>query len=210
MEAERLANSGVFPLPDRQAGDVKGKVHLATDPATDDSASLRDAPDGIGRRHLSPSGAWLRGLFPLGLLGALLLAALLGVFGGTRDPTVTTRANGVLLSVDAPRTIRSGMILEIDIEVASTRPIAKPVVTISGSYLNNLSFNTIIPEASRASFANGAVGLQYDALKAGDRLEVKLDGQVNPPLAGENDGKIAILDDKTVLAERPVRLRVFP
>ena len=152
----------------------------------------------------------MRGFVPIAVLGALLAAALLGAFGGTADPQVTTESNGAKLTVEGPRTLRSGMILEIDVMVEAERPITKPVVTISGSYLRNLSFNSIIPDASEAEFDNGTVMLSYAALKAGERLQVKLDGQVNPALVGENDGEVAILDDKTVLAVQPVRLRVFP
>lgn len=170
----------------------------------------RGLPDGIAARHLEPGGGQLRGLVPAFLLGALLLAALLGLFGGTPDPTVGAQANGVRLTVTAPRTLRSGMILEIDIAVDAMRPIAKPVVAISGAYLRNLSFNSIIPDASQAGFENGEVTLQYGALKPGDRLQVKMDGQVNPPLVGENRGVVEVRDDKSVLVRRPVRLRVFP
>ena len=174
------------------------------------SAARPTLPDGIDPRHFDSSGGELRGFIPLAVLGALLLAALLGTFGGTSDPQVTAEGDGARLAVEAPQTLRSGMILEIDIVVDAKRPIAKPVVAMSGSYLRNLSFNSIIPAASEAKFDNGTVRLTFDALKAGDRLQVKLDGQVNPALLGENAGTVAILDDKTVLAARPVRLRVFP
>jgi hypothetical protein len=184
---------------------------LAQKPAdADGDAKQGKPPDGITRRHLEASGGLLRGFLPLGILGALLLAALLGLFGGTPDPTVSSRGNQVLLTVEAPRTLRGGMILEIDIGVATGRAIAKPVVAISGSYLRELSFNSTIPEPSQAEFTNGMVMLQYDALQAGDRLQVKMDGQVNPTLIGVNEGAVELRDDKTVLVRRPVRLRVFP
>lgn len=167
-------------------------------------------PDGIAARHFDSSGGVLRGFVPIAVLGALLLAALLGAFGGTPDPRVTAEGNGARLTVEGPRTLRSGMMLEIDIIVDAARPIANPVVAISGSYLRHLSFNSVIPAASEAKFENGTVMLSYGELKAGDRLQVKMDGQVNPSLVGENAGEVAILDDKTVLAVRPVSLRVFP
>jgi hypothetical protein len=167
-------------------------------------------PDGIAARHFTDSGGWWRGFVPIAVLGALLAAALFGVFGGTADPRVIAEGKGVRLAVEAPRTLRSGMILEIDIAVDADRPVARPVVAISGSYLHNLSFNSVIPAAKEATFVNGTVTLGYGPLNAGDRLQVKLDGQVNPPLIGDNDGEVAILDGTTVLAARPVRLRVFP
>jgi hypothetical protein len=167
-------------------------------------------PDGITARHFVESSGLLRGLLPVFLLGALLLAAMLGVFGGTRDPQVSAEGDGARLTVTAPRTLRSGMILEVGIDVTVGRPIAQPVVAISGSYLHELSFNSIIPEASQAEFENGTLTLHYDALQPGDRLHVKMDGQVNPPLIGETDGIIAVRDGDTVLAQRPVSLWVFP
>ena len=180
------------------------------DNAGQENAAATALPDGIASRHFVESGGLLRGFLPIAVLGTLLLAALLGVFGGTADPQVSAESNGARLTVTAPRTLRSGMILEIDIAVTTARPIAKPVVVISGSYLHDLSFNSIIPDASQAAFQNGKITLQYDALAPGDRLDVKLDGQVNPPLVGVNRGVVEIRDDKTVLAEQPVSLRVFP
>lgn len=172
--------------------------------------ALAEFPDGIAPRHLAGSSGFLRGFVPIAALGSLLLAALLGVFGGTSDPQVRAAGNGVDLTVTAPGTLRSGMILEVDIAISTTRPIAKPVIVISGTYLHNLSFNSIIPDASQAAFDDGQVTLQYDALQPGQRLQVKLDGQVNPSLVGENQGVVQVRDYKMVLVERPVSLRVFP
>jgi len=54
-----------------------------------------------------------------------------GVFGGHRNDTLRQVANGVDLSVSAPRTLRNGEFLEIRIDIAARRPIAQPAIAIS-------------------------------------------------------------------------------
>jgi hypothetical protein len=200
------------PQPTNNRGDASRRAEALASQQTagNDERENTGMPDGIAPRHFVRSSGLLRGFLPIFLLGALLLAALFGVFGGASDPQVSAEGNGARLTVTAPRTLRSGMILELDIDVSAGRAIAQPVVAISGSYLHELSFNSIIPQASQAAFENGTLTLHYDALQPGDRLHVKMDGQVNPPLIGENDGVISIRDGETVLARRPVSLWVFP
>jgi hypothetical protein len=200
------------PQSTKNRGDAPGREEaLATQQAAENERrGTTGMPDGIAPRHFVRSSGLLRGFLPIFLLGALLLAALLGLFGGTPDPQVSAEGKGARLNITAPRTLRSGMILELDIDVRARRPIAQPVVAISGSYLHQLSFNSIIPQASQAEFENGTLTLHYDALRPGDRLHVKMDGQVNPSLIGGNDGMISIRDGDAVLARRSVSLWVFP
>lgn len=173
-------------------------------------AQLKGAPDGISRQHAEPRSNFVRGFLPVFVLGALLLAALLGLFGGGHDPTVTALANGVRLSFTAPQTLRNGMFFEIDAAISTDRAIAKPVLAISGSYLTDITVNTELPEPKDMGFEDGQLTLTFPPMKAGDRLLVKLDGQVNPSLVGGKSGVVAIRDDKAVLAQHPIGLWVFP
>ena len=175
-----------------------------------EAAARMGLPDGISRHHIDGRQGMLRGILPVVLLGGLLLAALLGAFGGTRNPTLGASGDGASLTIDAPRTLRSGMFFEIDIVVDARRAIAKPVVAISRSYLHDLTINTHLPEPEEMGFEDGRFTMTFPAMEPGDRLMVKIDGQVNPTLIGVNRGTIAIRDDRLELASRAVSLRVLP
>jgi hypothetical protein len=175
-----------------------------------DAAARMGLPDGISRHHIEGRQGMLRAVLPVVLLGGLLLAALLGAFGGTKDPTLGASGDGASLTIGAPRTLRSGMFFEIDIVVDARRAIAKPVVAISRSYLHDLTVNTHLPEPEEMGFEEGRFTMTFPAMQPGDRLVVKIDGQVNPTLIGVNRGTIAIHDDKLELASRAVSLRVLP
>jgi hypothetical protein len=177
----------------------------------EDSSRGYAAPDGISRRHLEGFAVGLlRGFVPLVILGALLVAALLGVFGGQPNPVVTTAANGARLTIKAPRVLRNGVFFEIRMTVEASRPIARPVIAISDSYLKDLTINTVLPDPASEGSEEGLLTLSYGAMKPGDRSAVKIDGQINPPLVGRNAGSIAIRDGRQVLVRRPVSLKVFP
>ncbi len=167
-------------------------------------------PEGISQEHVEGKPGMLRGFLPVFILGALLLAAMLGLFGGGHDPTVSAEGRVAKISVTAPQKIRNGEFFEIDIVVSARRPIAKPVVAISSGYLFDVTVNTHIPEPKDMGFEDGQFRLEYPAMKAGDQLLVKLDGQVNPTLVGQNSGQVSVLDDKTPLVRRPVHLWVYP
>ena len=183
---------------------------MANDHLNQSWEASSDRPDGIAPRHFERGGEWLRGIVPISLLGAVLLAALLGLFGGGRDSTSSVAESGARLSITAPRTLRNGMFFEIVIIADARRAIAKPVIAISGSYLFDLTINSSIPQASEESFKGGNVAMTYQALQPGERLQVKLDGQVNPTLVGVNRGKIVLRDGSTELASQQVSLKVFP
>lgn len=173
--------------------------------------SMPAPPDGITGRHLSGGGVGIaRGLVPLLLLACLLGTALLGVFGGAPSPVIAARGSAATLAVKAPQILRNGVFFEIRLGIEARQPIAKPVVAISQDYLRDVTLNTQLPEPADMDSEQGLLTMTFPAMKAGDRLEVKLDGQINPSLVGQNKGLIAVRDDRAVLAQVPVALWVFP
>jgi len=169
-------------------------------------------PDGISEDHLDEPPRHTIHATWLGLLGlgAILAAALSGIFGGHSNDTLNQTANGVALSVSAPRTLRSGEFFEMRIALETSRRIAQPTLAISPGSLRGLTINTIMPAPAGEAFGKDAFLLEFDPLAPDDRLEVKIDGQSNPTLLGGTAGRLELRDGEAVLASVPLTIRVLP
>lgn len=169
-------------------------------------------PDGISEKHVRTDGrfAQCKGILSLIGLGGLLLAALSGVMGGSKNPELRRSGPSATISVTAPEILRNGEFFELRIAIEAKRLIPQPTVGVSSSYWRDLTINTMIPAADKESFADGVFQFQYPALNAGDRLEIKIDGQVNPTLFGGTKGFISLSDDETEMERIPLTLRVLP
>lgn len=166
-------------------------------------------PDGIEPRHTRPGALGWR-LLPVLALGALLLLALSGALGGRPNPVVTGRSAAADLAFKAPVILRNGEFFEMRVTARASQPIAKPVLAVSATYLHDLTINSFIPAASKEGYEDGMFVFEFEPLPAGKELQVKLDGQVNPPLVGVNAGALQLRDDKQVLVTLRPQLRVLP
>lgn len=168
-------------------------------------------PDGIEGHHLEAGKRpWLRPWIAPAVLGALLLGALLGLFGGAPYPTLRDEQQRAALAMTAPRVLRNGEFFEIKLRVEARGAIAKPRIAVTPAYWRHLTINTMIPAPSEEGYEDGRFTFAFEPLEAGQSLELKIDGQINPARFGNSSGAVTLLDDKSVLAELPVHLRVLP
>ena len=169
-------------------------------------------PDGLDARHADPSRmiarqfAWLA----LFVLAALLTAAMLGLFGGQPSPVRAAEGPAARLIVQTPRVLRNGEFFETRIRIEARRAIAKPVLAVSASYWRDITINTTHPEAASETARAGMLEFEYDPLQPGEVLDIKIDGQINPPLFAGNRGRIELRDDAAPIAAIPLSLRVMP
>ena len=176
----------------------------------------RDFPSGLAPRHFEPKRhlpGFLKGRatpFSLILLGAILLAALLGVFGGTPYAQRTVESGDAALTVIAPEVLRDGMFFEMRFEVVAKRDIAEPVLAVESTLWRDVTINTFIPAPTGEEYKNGAFHFTFPALEAGDRMIAKVDGQINPSLVASTEGEIAIFDGESRLVGTPYALKVYP
>lgn len=167
-------------------------------------------PDGIDPAHAEPrNGGWRRWIVVL-LLAAIMLAALLGAFGGGKARPVVATREAAQLEVRTPRVIRNGMFFETQIRVTARAPIEKAVVAVDAGLWRDMTINTMIPAPSEESFKDGAFRFDYGPLKPGETLEIKIDGQINPPLFAGTRGTVAVLDGERQLAATPLEITVLP
>lgn len=166
-------------------------------------------PDGLAPRNQAEHGGkwnWLS----LAVLSALMLAALLGAFGGGKFPVRVAEAEAARLDVAAPAIIRNGEFFEMRVRVHARRPIAKAELVVPVGLWRDMTINTMVPAASEEKAEQGAFRFDYGELKAGDVLDIKIDGQINPPLFAGTRGAIGVADGERMLAQVPLHIRVLP
>ena len=170
-------------------------------------------PDGIVPAHADPATGTDRGRrrwLALILLSALMIAALLGVFGGGKARPLTTTTHAATLEVRTPRVVRNGVFFETLVRVTARAPIEKAVIAVDATLWRDMTINTMIPAPSEESVKDGGFRFDYGPLKPGETLDIKIDGQINPPLFAGTEGKIAVLDGERPLAAIPLHITVLP
>lgn len=169
-----------------------------------------DYPQGLEAKHLRPSGVAFRAWFPLLLLAAIVTFAMLGLFGGGPAPWTRVSAPAAELRIHAPRTLRSGVFFEMNVMVIARDDLTDATVAIRPELWRDMTINTTLPEPGEQEFRDGMIRFRYGPLKAGERIEAKFDGQVNPQLFGGTRGEVALLDGDRRLASVPLHIRVLP
>lgn len=167
-------------------------------------------PDGIDPAHAEPRGGGWRRWIAILLLAAIMLAALLGAFGGGKARPAIVESNAIRLEIRTPRVIRNGEFFETHIHVTAHAPVTKAVVAVDADLWRDMTINTMIPAPSDESFKDGAFEFDYGPLRAGETLAIKIDGQINPPLFAGTRGRIALFDGKRELAALPLHITVLP
>jgi hypothetical protein len=160
-------------------------------------------PRTAGATTLSTGG------FALAVLGLIVIAALLDVFGQETTTTVAARRKGVL-SVKAPAQLRSGLLFQARFEIHSKQRLAHPKLALSPGWLEGMTLNTTIPEPlSETSDPNGLT-LEFEPLPAGQTLVVWTSWQVNPTNVGRRSEDTTLFDGPTQIASADRTLTVFP
>lgn len=139
-----------------------------------------------------------------------MLAALLGAFGGGKARNVVADSAAATLEVHTPRVLRNGLFFETRIQATAKAPLADAVIVVPASLWRDMTINTMIPAPSEEKAEKGAFRFSYGAMKPGDMLDIKIDGQVNPPLFAGNRGTIELHDGERMLVRAPVEITVLP
>ena len=167
-------------------------------------------PDGIDPMHAEPRGGAWRRWIAIMLLAGVMIAALLGTFGGGKARPLIVESPGARLEVATPRTIRNGEFFETRLRVAARAPIGKTVIAVEAGLWRDMTINTMIPAPGEESFKDGAFRFDYGPLAAGETLDIKIDGQINPPLFAGTRGRIAVFDGERELTGVPLHITVLP
>ncbi len=155
---------------------------------------------------------WDRHASPISILvlGALLLAAVLGFTGGQPSPPRTADFGAARLTVKTPAIIRNGEFFETDVTLTANAPLGDAVIAVTPTLWRDMTVNTMIPAPVEESFEDGRFHFSYGPLEPGERLRVKIDGQINPPLFAGTQGDIAVFDGERRIGAIPLRIKVLP
>ena len=169
-------------------------------------------PDGLAASHAAPRRGLHAnaGLVSIVVLGALMLAALSGVLAGARSTARVVEAPAARIVVQTPERLRNGEFFETRLSVTARADIADATIAVPATLWRDMTINTMIPAAGEEAFQDGAFRFRYGPLKADDTLELKFDGQINPPLTLGTSGEFALYDGDRRLGAVPMRIRVLP
>jgi hypothetical protein len=168
-------------------------------------------PDGISPEHAHPSARRRHPrLLTSLILTALMAAALAGVFGGGKAPPVIADSPEATLRVHTNRVLRSGLFFETRIRITAHADLADATLLLTPSLWRDMTINSIEPQAASEDFKGGAFRFHYGKLAAGKLLDIKIDGQINPPLFRGTRGKIALADGDPSLVSIPLHITVLP
>ena len=144
------------------------------------------------------------------VLVIFIVLALLNVFG-QRPSTASATASGVTLRVDTPSTLRGGLIYQTRVDISTQRPIARPVITLDGGWLDGMTLNSVQPGPASQSSGHGGATFQYAPLRAGQTLTVWFEWSVNPTHVQWRDPRtITVGDGGTQLVSETSTMTVFP
>ncbi len=167
-------------------------------------------PHGIDESHANEASNRHASWWRLGLLALILGFALSGLLGGAPAPTERVDTAAATLAVNTPDRLRNGMFFETRVAVVAKRPIADAVIAFPAGYWRDLTINTAIPAPTEEEYSDGEFRFHFGPLAAGERLEYKIDGQINPARLGGSGGRVRLLDGEAELAAMTLELTVIP
>lgn len=151
---------------------------------------------------------WFRWVL-LTLLFALLIAALLNVFG-QRSSTSETVAPTATLTIRSPTTLRSGLVFQTRLRILASREIEDAVVVLSPDWLEGITLNTMEPSPLGEASKDGLLSLDLGHIRQGQTYTLYLQMQVNPTTFGTRTQQTSLFDGKTLLLTTKRDVTIFP
>jgi hypothetical protein len=142
-------------------------------------------------------------------MGALVAAALLGVFG-QRPDTARLAAPAATFEVQSPARLRGGLLFQVRFTVAAHRVIERPTIVLDRGWLEEMTLNGMAPQPKTWQSSGGRVAMTFEPMRSGDRLVAWAYFQVNPTNLGIKHEGVELRDGATTLAHIDRTLTVFP
>jgi hypothetical protein len=171
------------------------------------------APEGIVlARHRDLSGRrwqpWLRrGL--LGLVGVVLLLALLDVFG-QRPSTTRAGSAAATLEISAPHAVRGGLLFQARFTIETKQELKDATLVLGPGWLDGLTVNTVEPSPLNEASRDGKLSLELGHLAAGVKHVLYVEYQVNPTTVGRRTQAVELDDGEQPVLTTKQSLTVFP
>jgi hypothetical protein len=187
------------------ADSVRSHCH---DPVVaDDAPAVLDLP-----RHRDLEGRnyepWLRRMLIVVML-AVVFAGLLNVFGQTASVSTAAGAGG-RLSVEAPSSLRGGLLFQARFQISPTAGMAKPVLVLQRGWVEGMSINTLEPSPVDETWRGDALELTLPPIAAGQTFSFYMQFQVNPTNVGRHPADVTLRDGDTPVATVHHTLTIYP
>lgn len=140
---------------------------------------------------------------------AIVLAALLNVFGQARDTTTAT-SSVASLGVDAPDRLRGGLLFEARFDLRARADIADARLLLDEGWLEGMSINTLEPSPASETSRDGRLELDLGRLAAGDTYRLYMQFQVIPTNVGRRSADVTLLDGNTRILTIDRTITVLP
>jgi hypothetical protein len=175
------------------------------------------APYGIDPAHCEVE-RYARFRTPLAAMVFIIVlgSALLGwLGGGSADVTAYVSPSARVVLEHEP-ILRSGNWFETVLTVTPARNVKDLVMAVDQPLWRGMSIDTLAPDAESAEGLDGTYSYHFGAVKAGERLRIKFDGQIQPRALRFLKGDITLSDDgvegaaKANLIAIPLSVTVLP
>jgi hypothetical protein len=182
-------------------------------PAPEQIHRVATAPDSLVlRRHRDLEGQkWRitarRAL--LALLGAILLAGLLNVFG-QRPQTDLVAAQAASLKVFAPTRARSGLAYAARFHITAHNDIKDAYLLLDPGWAEGYTVNGLAPQPLTEADRNGRLAYGFGHIPAGQSLIFFISLQVNPTNVGHRSQNVELDDGEKPILTVHRSITIFP
>jgi hypothetical protein len=153
-------------------------------------------------------GLWARRIVVL-VLTLVVALALLDVFGQRESRSAAT-GTAATLSLDAPATVRGGLLFQARFTIAARKAIEHPRLVLGEGWVEGLQISSISPEPESQTSRDGALVLSYPALAAGHHSTIWVQFQVDPTNVGRRSFDLELDDAEQPLTRLDRSLTVLP
>jgi hypothetical protein len=174
---------------------------------------MADRPDEIVlARHRDLKGRqwhpWVRrGL--LALLGVPIVLGVSNVFG-QHQSAASASAPAATLSVNAPSSIRGGLLFTVSFTVRAHAELKKATLVLDPGWIDGMQVNSINPQPVDEASRNGRVVLDLGHIPAGELVTYWIEFQVNPTTVGRRRQDVELDDGPKQILTAHRTLMVYP
>jgi hypothetical protein len=127
----------------------------------------------------------------LGLLALIPLLALVNLFG--QRPQTDTASNAAAdLEVYAPERLRGGLLYMGRFTIVARQTLRKPALVLAPGWVEGMQVNTVTPAPTTEETRGGTLVYGYATIRAGEKVVVYAQFQVNPTNVGRRSQSVAL------------------
>jgi len=176
---------------------------------------VTDVPDTLVlKRHrdlegVRPYGIWCRRVVLL-LIVAVSVLGLLNVFG-QRPSTSVASASAATLSMNAPSSLRSGLLWSAQFRITARQDLKKATLVLDEGWGNGIGINTIEPSPLGQASRDGRIAFDLGHIAKGSTFVLFMQFQVNATtIAWHRPQNVELDDGNRELLVLHHRITIYP